>query len=147
MKNIILLGAMLFLNFMANASEAVNPITYPIQEYQFIYCKQLQNVSAETAFKHYLIDTRNEDINAIYTAMAAANINPQNITTWIQEDNNFAHSLVRSSPDFDLYIVSNKAKLEFKLSATSDGGEGLKGSIFDAEEESKVLCTDIAYLP
>ncbi len=111
-----------------------------ISEYEYLHCKD-PKTSEDAIIQHYLIDVKNENINAIYSASAVKSETAKNVSNWALLDDD--KNMVQSDPKFDVYIVSEKNKLTFSLNVQDDGGYSLSGSLKSETGQSELSCIDI----
>ncbi len=109
-------------------------------EYEYLHCKD-SNASDETIIQHYLIDVKNENVNAIYSASAVKSRIAKNVSNWALLDDN--KDLVQTDPKFDVYIISEKNKLTFSLNVQDDGGYSLSGTVLSEDGQTEISCIDI----
>ena len=109
-------------------------------EYEYLHCKDSE-ASEDAIIQHYLIDVKNENVNAIYSASAVKSRIAKNVSDWTLLDD--GKELVQSDPKFDVYIVSAKNKLIFKLNVQDDGGYSLSGALESDLGQSELSCIDI----
>lgn len=109
-------------------------------EYEYLHCTD-STASEDSIIQHYLIDVKNENVNAIYAASAVKSRIAKNVSNWDLLDDN--KDLVKSDAKFDVYIVSEKNKLIFKLNVQDDGGYSLSGALESDLGQTELSCIDI----